>query len=171
MDPLTEGTLPYVMKVVLQRLFLECRGVGSLVNLGLLRGTMTFMSGILVFIRFIVVGSAGTLVQAGVLDYMTRVLGRWYMEGVIVGFLLSITIMFFIEKFWVFHDRTHDHTKKEFGLFCIASLSGLGETMVLMYILVGVFGIWPISAQIWTSLLVIATAYVFNSNVTFRKKS
>ena len=122
------------------------------------------------FIRFIVVGSAGTLVQAGVLDYMTRVLGRWYMEGVIVGFLLSVTLMFFIEKFWVFHDRTHDHTKKEFGLFCVAAVSGLGETMLLMYVLVDTFEVGHIEAQIWTSLLVIATAYVFNSNVTFRKK-
>lgn len=134
------------------------------------RGTMTSMSGIVLFIRFVVVASAGTLVQAGVLGYMTTVLGRWYMEGVVVGFLVSVLLMFFIEKFWVFHDRSHDHTKREFGFFLVAVMSGLGQTMLLMYLMVEVFEVGPIAAQIWASLLVIATAYVFNSNVTFRKK-
>lgn len=135
----------------------------------MLHGTIAIMSGYVALLRFIVVASAGTFVQAGVLDYMTRVLGRWYMEGVIVGFLLTVILMFFIDKFWVFHDRSHDHTKKEFGLFLVAAISGLGETMLLMYALVEVFEIPYISAQIWTSLLVISTLYVFNSKVTFRK--
>lgn len=117
--------------------------------------------------RFILVGSAGVLVQVGVLDYVHDYLGRWYMEGVVLGYLLSVLVMFFLEKVWVFHDRSHDHTSKEFVLFMIVSTAALGETMILMYILVDLLHQWPTSSQLFAAMIVLATTYSLNRRYTF----
>lgn len=129
-----------------------------------------FFARIAIYLRIAAIGGAGALAQAGTLHYMTGILGRWYMEGVVFGFIAATIIAFMIEKIWVYRDRSKNRTRKKLLLFVLFTVAGLGETMVLMYIFVSIFHFWYIGAQLVTTAIVMATIYPLNVHITFRKQ-
>jgi putative flippase GtrA len=103
-------------------------------------------------------------------DYVyVDILNRWYMEGVVVGFLSALIVVFTLQKYWTFGDSSRVHAKRQFFWYTVISLWSLVANVACMYIFVSVYGLWHIFAQCVTIVIVAGTSLFFNICVTFKK--
>lgn len=118
-------------------------------------------------LRLLAVAMMGTMIQTGVVGYMVHFLGRWYMEGVFLGFICSVTACYFLEKRFLFRKEQGVNEKHRFPLFCLVTMAGLGETILLMYVLVNLLSVWYLAAEVLTTILVFIVNYFINRHLTF----
>ncbi len=119
--------------------------------------------------RYIVSGGLGGLIQLAV-DYLfVDVLGRWYMEGVIVGFLTALIVVFLLHKYWTFKDYDLKGSVRQFGIYSTVSVCALFGNVFFMALFVSVLNIWYIWAQLATICIVSGASFFVNTFVTFKR--
>ena len=126
------------------------------------------LSAIYFLMRYTVAGLVGACIQVTADFIFVDVLHRHYMEGVVVGFFVTV---FLLHKYWTFNERTSSHTKRQFGLYTFISLWSLLANVILMYMFVGMFGLWYVLAQVCTVVIVSGMSIAFNVLITFKTSS
>lgn len=114
-------------------------------------------------IKFGFVGGAATIIDYGVMVFLTEAAGINYLVSSGISFTVSVIFNYVLSVKWVF-DVGEDRSKaQEFSVFIILSLIGLGLNQLLMWITVSKMGIFYMLAK------VIATAIVMIYNFVTRK--
>lgn len=120
-------------------------------------------------LRYGVSGVAGGLIQL-LFDYIAvDILGRWYMEGVIVGFIVALMVTFTLQKYWTFRDNSREQSVRQFVFYTTISILSLIANAVLMRMFVEVLSFWYIWSQILTIIIVSGSSFLFHTFVTFKK--
>ncbi len=118
-------------------------------------------------IRYCVVGTTGTIIDLVFLFVLVEYLGFGVIWGATISFILAATNNFIWNKLWTFGNKSKAY-HHQYLKFLIISLVGLGITLLLMYFLHIVAGLWYILAKIITSLLVLYWNYWGNKRWTFK---
>ena len=112
-------------------------------------------------LKFGIVGVIATLIDF-VLFFLLTKLGINYLIANVIGFTVSVIFNYILSIKWVF-DVKHKQTKKDFILFVILSVIGLGVNELIMYLMVDKLSIDKLLVKI------IATGVVMIYNFITRK--
>ena len=113
-------------------------------------------------LRFGIVGGLAFLIDYGIFTILSQFLHVHYLLASIISFSISVIFNYILSIKWVF-DVTKKQDAKDFALFIILSVIGLGINSLIMYISVDLMHIHELIAKI------IATAIVMVYNFISRK--
>lgn len=110
-------------------------------------------------IRYVISGSTATGVNLGLLYVLTDYLGFWYLASAVLAFIGGFFTSFFLQKHWTFQDNRREETQRQMTGFLLLTLLNLALNTFLMYLLVDIFRVWYMLAQVIISLLIAFWTY------------
>ena len=113
-------------------------------------------------LKFGVVGGTSFLIDYGIFTILSQLLGINYLISSIISFSISVIYNYILSIKWVF-DVSKRQTVKEFVIFIILSVIGLGINSLIMYLTHDLMDIHEMIGKI------IATAIVMVYNFITRK--
>ena len=114
--------------------------------------------------KFGVVGVIATLIDWGIFAVCTRVFHIHYAISNVIGFSISVIFNYWASVKWVFDVNKEKDSKRNFVLFIIFSVIGLGLNELILFICIDKIHIMDLISK------VIATAIVMVFNFVTRKK-
>ncbi|MDD3277363.1 MAG: GtrA family protein [Lachnospiraceae bacterium] len=113
--------------------------------------------------KFGIVGIVCTLIDYGIMVFLTEVFHVNYLISSGISFTISVIVNYLLSMRYVFETAQDRDKKKEFLIFVILSVLGLGLNQLLMWLCVDKLHIYYMLAKI------IATAIVMVYNFITRK--
>lgn len=108
------------------------------------------------FLRYAVAGGVGFLVDYGVLLLCHEVMGVHYLLSAVLGFLAGLVLVYVASNKWVFDQRKMENCKvKEFSVFSLIGVVGLGLTVFFMWVFTDGMGMMPRISKLFTTALVL----------------
>lgn len=134
---------------------------------------------LLVFLKYAVVGTIGTIVDVGSLYAFVEYLQIPLLIATTLSFILAVINNFILNKYWTFQNKS-SNIRKQFIKFLIVALIGLALTLMLMYLLVYVIRIPDMSffqktipgyvlAKLLTSIIVLLWNFLGNKYWSFKE--
>ena len=109
---------------------------------------------LLQFIRYFFVGGVAAVVNIGMLFIFTDVCHIYYLVSNIISFTLGLIVNYILSKLLVFQDKVSLSTSKEFIIYAIIGVVGLGIDTLLMSIFTDTFNVYYMLSKIISTLLV-----------------
>ena len=133
------------------------------------------------FVKFVIVGTSGTLVDFGITFLFKELIGIPELIANAIGFTVAATTNYILNRTWTW--RSHEkQVGVEYAKFFAVSLCGLGLNTLIIYLLTQ-HCVWSILPEAWNTPTVVfwiskvlATGVVMvwnflaNNFFTFRKK-
>ena len=113
--------------------------------------------------KFGVVGGTAFLIDYGVMIALIELCGINYLISSGISFVVSVIYNYILSVRWVFEVDENGDKRKEFVIFIVLSLIGLGLNQLLMWVFVSMIHIFYMVAKI------IVTAIVMLYNFITRK--
>lgn len=105
--------------------------------------------------RYAFVGGAASIVDWGIL-YILSVLGMYYLLSAIFGFFGGLATNFMLSKLFVFSkEKVKVSIRGEFLSYALIGVIGLGLTLIFMYIMTELIGIYFMISKIIATVLVL----------------
>ena len=108
-------------------------------------------------LKFGVVGIIAFLIDYSLLYVLTEFIHIHYLISAIISFSVSVIVNYILSIKWVF-EVNHKQTKKDFVLFIVLSVIGLGINELIMYVMVDKLNIH----YMFTKLFATAVVMVYN---------
>ena len=113
-------------------------------------------------LKFGVVGGLAFVIDYALLYLLTEFLNIHYLVSSIISFSVSVIFNYILRIKWVF-DVNKKQDVKEFIIFIVLSIIGLGINSLIMYIMVDLMNVYYMASKI------VATAVVMVYNFITRK--
>lgn len=118
--------------------------------------------------KFGITGGTAFLIDYGVMIALTELCGISYLIASGISFTVSVIYNYILSVRWVFEVDKNGDKKKEFIIFILLSIIGLGLNQVLMWGLVSKFHIFYMLAKIFVTVIVMI--YNFITRKVFLEK-
>lgn len=121
-------------------------------------------------VKYGVCGVSGGLLQVLFLYIFVDKLEWWYLQAVVVGFLISLVVVFTLQKLWTFEDYSLERLHRQSFLYGSIAMLALALNVTGMFILVDILHVWHILAQVMVVGAVGAFTFLLNRMFTFSTK-
>lgn len=112
-------------------------------------------------VKFGVVGGLAFVIDYGLLILLTEVAGLNYLLSSACSFTVSVIFNYILSIFWVFDvDRGKQNQGKNFVIFLILSVIGLGLNQVLMWLQVEQLHLHYLLAKIFSTAVVMVYNFI-----------
>ncbi len=115
------------------------------------------------FIGYVFVGGVAFVIDFAALWFFTDMMGINYLYSAVIGFILGLLVNYFLSIYWVFGERKVKSARKEFIIFTVIGIIGLGVNELILWFFTDVRGVYYLHSKI------IATGIVFIWNFVARK--
>jgi putative flippase GtrA len=116
---------------------------------------------------YIFCAGIATIVDYVLLFVFTESAGLHYLLSATFSYLSGMVVNYSLNKVLTFRNKSKE-IGKQFSVFAVVSLVGLGFTLLFMALFVEVLGLWYMVAKLFTIILVFIWSYFGHSNLTFR---
>ena len=106
------------------------------------------------FVRYFFVGGVAAVVNIGMLYIFTDICHIYYLISNILSFTLGLIVNYILSKKFVFQEETKLNKTKEFLIYAIIGILGLGIDTLLMGIFTSVLSIYYMISKIISTMLV-----------------
>ena len=86
------------------------------------------------FMKFGVVGFLAFLIDFGTMTFLTEVFGVPYLASTTIGFIVAVVFNYYASMRYVFSHKEDMSRRREFIIFVVLSVIGLGLNDVLMFV-------------------------------------
>ncbi len=117
------------------------------------------------FGRYFLASLVGLAVDAGLLIFLTEVIGLHYLVSATISFLAGLGVVYWLSIKWVFSQRVWRDFKSEFLIFGLIGIVGLILNNTILWLLTDKLGLYYLLSK------VVAVGLVFNWNFLARKLS
>lgn len=123
-----------------------------------------------ILLRYLVAGVTAASTNIGLLYIFTDILRIHYLYSSILSFVIAISVSFTLQKFWTFNDKKIDGAHYQFAGYMMVALLGILINTLSMYLMVELFNVWYILAQVITGVLIaifnffMYKFFIFNRN-------
>ena len=108
------------------------------------------------FVRYLVAGGAGFLIDYGIFATCHEVFGVHHLLSATIGFICGLVFVYVVSNKWVFANRKMQHQQVvEFIVFTVIGLIGLLLTVLFMWLLTDVCSIHALISKLLTTALVL----------------
>lgn len=112
------------------------------------------------FLKYLVAGGFGFVLDYGTLTLCYEVLGVHYLVAATCGFIVGLIFVYISSNKWVFDTRKMKNCRvQEFLIFAAIGIIGLGLTNLFMWGLVDGLGFYPLIAKLFTTGVVLMWNY------------
>ena len=118
---------------------------------------------ILQFIRYSFVGGIAAIVNIGMLYVFTDICHIYYLISSAISFILGLLVNYILSKQFVFQEEISISKTKEFLIYAIIGVLGLGIDTLLLGLFTSIVGIYYMISKIFSTMI------VFIWNFTSRK--
>ena len=115
------------------------------------------------FFRYLFVGGFAAVVNIGMLYVFTDIVKIYYVISNVLAFILGLLVNYILSKKFVFQDETSINKSKEFIIYAIIGVIGLGIDTLLVWLFTDIIKIYYLLSKI------ISTGIVFIWNFGARK--
>ena len=119
------------------------------------------------FMKFGVVGALAFLIDYGILMLLSQVLGWDPVPSSVISFVVSLVFNYLASMRYVFRRREGMSRRREFAVFVVLSVIGLGINVACMWVGTALFGDGALAV---TLTKVVATVVVALWNFASRKR-
>lgn len=109
---------------------------------------------ILQFIRYFFVGGVAAVVNIGMLYVFTDLCHIYYLVSNVISFILGLIVNYILSKKLVFQDETTISKTKEFLIYAIIGVVGLGIDTLLIGLFTSVMNIYYMLSKILSTMIV-----------------
>ena len=106
------------------------------------------------FINYLLIGGFSSLIDIGLLYFLTEFFGLWYFYSSIISYLGGVIPNYTLNKYFNFKNKSKKIIP-QFTAFLLVSVWGLFITQILIFLFVEFFNLWYIIAKIITIAIVI----------------
>jgi len=124
-----------------------------------------------VLLRYLVAGLTGASTNIGLLYIFTDIFKIWYLYSSLLSFVVAVVLSFILQKFWTFNDGDVEKVHHQFTRFLGVALLAIVVNTISMYILVDIFKMWYIFAQIITGAVIAVFNFLMYKFFIFNKKN
>ena len=110
-------------------------------------------------LKFTVVGGLAFLIDYGLLYVLTEFIGIHYLISSIISFTVSVIFNYIMSITWVF-DVNKKQGVKEFIVFIILSVIGLGINELIMYLMVDIMVIHYMISKLFSTGIVMVYNFI-----------
>lgn len=111
--------------------------------------------------RYLIAGGAATATNFFILILLTEYVGIWYLASSSIAFICGITISFTLQKWWTFSEFSTDLIPTQALYYLVVTLVGLGINAIILFVLVDVFNMWYVVAQLLVSAIIAPVSFFF----------
>jgi putative flippase GtrA len=111
-------------------------------------------------IRFGIVGVICTIIDFGLMIFLKEVAGVYYLIASGISFAVSVVANYLLSMKFVFHGKKNASKMKEFILFVVLSVIGLGLNQVIMWAAVDGMKISYILSKVGATAIVMVYNFV-----------
>lgn len=121
------------------------------------------------FFRYCFVGGLAFLVDYGLLYLLSDKFGLHYLLSASIAFIAGLVVNYLISTFWVFSESKYQDKRKEFAIFAIIGVIGLGLTEGLMWLFTDLAGMHYMLSKLITAALVLLWNFIARKVILFTK--
>ena len=121
------------------------------------------------FFRYCFVGGLAFLVDYGLLFLLSDKVGLHYLLSASIAFIAGLVVNYVISTFWVFSESKYSDKRKEFAIFAIIGIIGLGLTEGLMWFFTDLVGLHYMLSKLVTAALVLLWNFIARKIILFTK--
>ena len=115
---------------------------------------------IMQIMKFGIVGVIAFFIDYGVMVLLTEVFGIWYLLSAMISFVVSVIFNYLASMKYVFSGKEGMSKKKEFVIFVILSVIGLGINQLGMWLMVDKLIIHYMISKIFVTGIVMVWNFV-----------
>lgn len=120
-------------------------------------------------VRFLIAGVTAAASNIVVLYVLVGYVHVYYLTASVISFITSVAVGFTLQKFWAFKDTNTENAHVQLAKYTLITTANLCINTLLMYVLVSIFGIWYLSAQILSGAVIAVVSYTCNSLFVFNQ--
>ena len=118
------------------------------------------------FIRYIIGGGLGAVINVFFLWFFTDITGIYYIVSAILAFIISVTSWFFFQKYITFQNTSKQHFKQLFWFF-VFQWVGLLIDLFLLRLLVDKWWFYYLYVSIFNKWVIFIRNFAMNHFFTF----
>ncbi len=119
--------------------------------------------------RYFVVSGLSLVIDFCTLFAFTSLLHIHYLVSSVLSYSIGLVINYFISVRWVFNTRKYADRRKEFALFVIIGLLGLGINTLTMWLFTSVLALYYLLARVISAAIGYTWKYVARRLIIFSK--
>ncbi len=118
-------------------------------------------------IGFFLIGIVSSLVDIGLLIFLTGYCGIWYLYSAALSYCCGVLVSYILNKYFTFHDRKRNYFS-QFTVFVVISFSCLMVTLCIIWMTVDIFSLNYLTAKIIATICSFFWNYYGQSRITFQ---
>ena len=118
-------------------------------------------------LRYSLSGGVAFIVDATILVLLTEFAGFNYLVSAIFGFIAGLTTVYFLSSYWVFSSRAFESRKKEFLVFALIGIVGLGFNELFIWIFTEYAHFFYMISKIFATILVYLWNFLARKYIVF----
>jgi len=126
-----------------------------------------FSSDFRLFFLYVVFAGLATIVDIGLLYFLTEKVGLWYIYSAAFSYSAGMVTNYSLNKYLNFRNRSR-RIVPQFGLFATVAVVGLGLNQALLYAMVTYLDMWYMHAKLVSVMLVTIWSFYGHKELTFK---